>query len=83
MNCARTVDVDGKEVKGPELETLGLLGGGILNTDRVFAVAIGMRPIRRFSGLSFLSRMFGSYRRLCVRPNSSANSRIRFARRER
>lgn len=33
MNCARTVDVDGKEVKGPELETLGLLGGGILNTD--------------------------------------------------
>jgi len=33
MNCARTVSVDGKEVKGPELETLGLLGGGILNSD--------------------------------------------------
>jgi len=31
MKCARTVMVNGKEVKGPELETLGLLGGGILN----------------------------------------------------
>lgn len=33
MRCARCVNVDGKEVKGPELETLGLLGGGILNPD--------------------------------------------------
>lgn len=31
IKCARTVTVDGEEVKGPELETLGLLGGGILN----------------------------------------------------
>ena len=33
IKCARTVNVDGKEVKGPELETLGLLGGGILNNN--------------------------------------------------
>ncbi len=33
IRCARTVGVNGKEVKGPELETLGLLGGGILNND--------------------------------------------------
>ena len=33
IKCARTVPVDGKPVKGPELETLGLLGGGILNND--------------------------------------------------
>ena len=33
IKCARTVMVDGKPVKGPELETLGLLGGGILNND--------------------------------------------------
>ena len=33
IKCARSVLVDGKEVKGPELETLGLLGGGILNDD--------------------------------------------------
>ena len=33
IKCARTVEVDGKAVKGPELETLGLLGGGILNND--------------------------------------------------
>ena len=33
IKCARTVNVKGKEVKGPELETLGLLGGGILNND--------------------------------------------------
>ncbi|MBQ9844776.1 MAG: aldehyde ferredoxin oxidoreductase family protein [Oscillospiraceae bacterium] len=31
IKCARTVTVEGKEVKGPELETLGLLAGGILN----------------------------------------------------
>ncbi len=31
IKCARTVALDGKEVKGPELETLGLLGGGIMN----------------------------------------------------
>ena len=33
IRCARTVRVDGKEVKGPELETLGLLGGNICNND--------------------------------------------------
>ena len=33
IKCARTVMVNGKPVKGPELETLGLLGGGILNND--------------------------------------------------
>jgi len=33
IKCARTVCVDGKDVKGPELETLGLLGGGILNSN--------------------------------------------------
>ena len=33
MHCQRTVTVNGKEVKGPELETLGLLGGGLQNSD--------------------------------------------------
>ena len=33
IKCARTVSVHGRAVKGPELETLGLLGGGILNND--------------------------------------------------
>ena len=33
IRCARTVTVQGKEVKGPELETLGLLGGNICNND--------------------------------------------------
>ena len=33
IKCARTVKVDDKEIKGPELETLGLLGGGILNNN--------------------------------------------------
>ena len=33
IRCARTVNVHGKEVKGPELETLGLLGGNICNND--------------------------------------------------
>lgn len=33
IKCARTVMVNDKQVKGPELETLGLLGGGILNND--------------------------------------------------
>ncbi|MCF0142934.1 MAG: aldehyde ferredoxin oxidoreductase family protein [Parasporobacterium sp.] len=33
IKCARTVDVEGREVKGPELETMGLLGGGIMNND--------------------------------------------------
>ncbi|MBQ9815695.1 MAG: aldehyde ferredoxin oxidoreductase family protein [Lachnospiraceae bacterium] len=33
IKCARTVNVEGREVKGPELETLGLLGGGILNNN--------------------------------------------------
>ncbi len=33
IKCARTVKVDEREVKGPELETLVLLGGGLLNND--------------------------------------------------
>ena len=33
IKCARTVKVNGRDVKGPELETLGLLGGGILNNN--------------------------------------------------
>ncbi|MBP3673682.1 MAG: aldehyde ferredoxin oxidoreductase family protein [Oscillospiraceae bacterium] len=33
IRCARTVKVDGRDVKGPELETLGLLGGNICNSD--------------------------------------------------
>ena len=33
IRCTRRVKVDKKEVKGPELETLGLLGGGILNNN--------------------------------------------------
>ena len=33
IKCARTVDVKGRQVKGPELETLVLLGGGIGNND--------------------------------------------------
>lgn len=33
IRCARTVEVQGKQVKGPELETLVLLGGGILNNN--------------------------------------------------
>ena len=33
IRCARTVKVEGKAVKGPELETLGLLGGNICNND--------------------------------------------------
>ena len=33
IRCERRVMVGGKAVKGPELETLGLLGGGIENSD--------------------------------------------------
>ena len=33
IRCTRRVSVDGKTVKGPELETLGLLGGNIGNDD--------------------------------------------------
>ena len=33
IRCARTVEIEGKQVKGPELETLGLLGGNICNND--------------------------------------------------
>lgn len=33
IKCARTVEVEGRAVRGPELETLALLGGGILNND--------------------------------------------------
>ena len=33
IRCARTVSVQGQPVKGPELETLGLLGGNVCNND--------------------------------------------------
>lgn len=33
IQCARMVKVDGNVVKGPEVETLGLLGSNILNND--------------------------------------------------
>ncbi len=33
IQCGRQVEVDGKLVKGPELETLGLLGPNLLNND--------------------------------------------------
>lgn len=33
IRCTRRVPVDGKNVKGPELETLVLLGGNIMNND--------------------------------------------------
>ncbi len=33
MRCERRVRVDGKNVKGPELETLGLLGPNLMNDD--------------------------------------------------
>jgi len=33
IQCSRQVEVDGRVVKGPELETLGLLGPNILNSD--------------------------------------------------
>lgn len=31
IQCARVVEVDGKQVKGPEVEVMGLLGANILN----------------------------------------------------
>jgi len=33
IRCGRVVDVDGKQVKGPEFETVGLFGSNILNND--------------------------------------------------
>ena len=33
IQCGRKVEIDGKKVKGPELETLGLLGPNLLNND--------------------------------------------------
>lgn len=33
IKCGRLVEVDGKRVKGPELETLGLLGSNLENND--------------------------------------------------
>lgn len=33
IQCSRVVEVEGKQVKGPELETLGLLGPNILNNN--------------------------------------------------
>ncbi len=60
IKCARTVTVNGKHVKGPELETLGLLGGGILNNniENVFKWnneldELGMDTISAASTLAF------------------------------
>lgn len=33
IQCGRVVEVGGKKVKGPELETIGLLGSNLLNND--------------------------------------------------
>lgn len=33
IQCGRVVEVNGKQVKGPELETIGLLGSNLLNND--------------------------------------------------
>ena len=33
IQCGRQVEIDGKKVKGPELETLGLLGPNLMNND--------------------------------------------------
>ncbi len=33
IRCTRVVELDGKDVKGPELETLALLSGNLLNCD--------------------------------------------------
>lgn len=33
IQCGRVCEVDGKQVKGPEVEALGLLGANILNSD--------------------------------------------------
>lgn len=33
IRCGRVVNVDGKDVKGPEFETMGLFGSNILNND--------------------------------------------------
>jgi len=33
IQCGRAVEVNGKTVKGPELETIGLLGSNLLNND--------------------------------------------------
>ena len=33
IQCGRQVEIDGKVVKGPELETIGLLGPNLLNKD--------------------------------------------------
>lgn len=33
IRCARVVEVDGRQVKGPEYETVGLFGSNILNND--------------------------------------------------
>lgn len=33
IQCARVVNVEGKDVKGPELEIMGLMGGNIMNDD--------------------------------------------------
>jgi len=54
IQCTRRVKVDGKVVKGPELETLGLLGPNLMNDDIESVIRwnyeldeLGMTPSRR------------------------------------
>lgn len=60
IRCARTVRVDDKVVKGPELETLGLLGANILNDNMEMVLKwnyeldeLGMDSISTAGSLAF------------------------------
>ena len=47
IKCARTVDVNGRTVKGPELETMVLLGGGICNEGDPLLVPLQEKTMSR------------------------------------
>lgn len=60
IKCARVVSIDEREVKGPELETLGLLGANILNNNLELILKwnyqldeLGMDTISAASTLAF------------------------------
>ena len=59
IKCARTVTVEGEDVKGPELETLGLLGGGILNKD-LYHILNGKSEIIRTAAAGYRSQGAGA-----------------------
>lgn len=40
IHCSRIVELDGKQIKGPELETLGLLGPNLLNGDLALIIRL-------------------------------------------